>query len=275
MIRSKRRLALVAAAATTVALLIGGAALPATAEPAVEAAKPSGPKPTVVLVHGAFADSSGWSLVGTALQAEGFPVIAFSNPLRGLPYDSDYLRSFLDTIQGPIVLVGHSYGGALIMNAATGNANVKSLVYIAAYALEEGEYVAAANALGGGHTDIADHLVLRPFPGAEAPNADAYIDPDFFPELFAQDLPKAVARNMAASQRPGAYASLVTPSGEPAWKTIPSWYMVASEDRIIPPEAERAMAARAGATVVEVKSSHVPMMSQPGKVLALIKAAAK
>ena len=275
MIRNTRRLALVAAAATALALLIGGAALPATAEPSVEAAKPAVPKPTIVLVHGAFADSSGWSQVGTALQAEGYPVIAFSNPLRGLPYDSDYLRSFLETIPGPIVLVGHSYGGAVITNAATDNPNVKSLVYIAAYALDKDEFVAAANALGGGHTDIAEHLVLRPFPGAAPGDIDAYIDPDFFPDLFAQDLPKAVAKNMAVTQRPGAFASLVTPSGVPAWKKIPSWYMVATQDRIIPPEAEKAMAARAGSTVVEVKSSHVPMISQPLKVLALIKAAAK
>jgi len=275
MIRNKRRLALVAAAATAVALLIGGAALPATAEPSVATAKPSVPKPTIVFVHGAFADSSGWSLVGTALQAEGYPVIAFSNPLRGVTYDAEYLRLFLSTIPGPIVLVGHSYGGAVITNAATDNPNVKSLVYIAAYALDEGESVAAANALGGGHTTVTQHLVFRPFPGATEGDFDAYIDPIAFPDLFAQDLPKAVAKNMAATQRPGALASLVTESGVPAWKTIPSWYMVASEDRIIPPEAERAMATRAGSTVVEVKSSHVPMISQPLKVLALIKAAAK
>lgn len=275
MIRRTRPLALVAAAATALALLIGGAALPATAEPSVEAVKPTVPKPTIVLVHGAFADSSGWSAVGTALQADGYPVIAFSNPLRGLTDDAEYLRQFLSTIEGPIVLVGHSYGGAVITSAATDNLNVKSLVYIAAYALAEGESVADANALGGGHATVTDHLVVRPIPGAAEGNADAYIDPAWFSELFAQDLPTAVAKNMAASQRPGAIASLLTPSGPPAWEDIPSWYMVASEDRIIPPEAERAMAARAGSTVVEVKSSHVPMISQPGKVLSLIKAAAK
>jgi len=272
--RHTRRAAL-AAAAATLALLIGAAALPATATPTVETAKPSGPKPTIVLVHGAFADSSGWNAVGTALQLEGYPVIAFSNPLRGLTYDSEYLKQFLSTLPGPLVLVGHSYGGALITNAATGNPNVKSLVYIAAYALAEGESVAAANSLGGGHAEVTDHLVVRPFPGASEGDADAFIDPAFFPQLFAGDLPAVVAKNMAATQRPGAFASLVTPSGVPAWKTIPSWYLVASNDRIIPPEAERAMAARAGSTVVEVKSSHVPMISQPLKVLALIKSAAK
>lgn len=147
----------------------------------------------------AFADSSGWTPVATALQLKGYPVIAFSNPLRGPAYDGEYLRQFLSTITGPIVLVGHSYGGAVISNAATGNPNVKSLVYIAAYALAEGESVQAANALGGGHTDVIDHLVLRPFPGATEGDGDAYIDPAFFPQLFAQDLPKIIAQGMAAS----------------------------------------------------------------------------
>ena len=173
------------------------------------------------------------------------------------------------------MLVGHSYGGAVITNAATGNPNVKSLVYVAAYAPAAGESVAAANALGGGHTDVIDHLVIRPFPGAAAGDADAYIDPAYFPTLFAQDLPKSTARVMAATQRPGALAALLTPSGAPAWEDIPSWYLVARQDRIIPPEAERAMAARAGSTTVEIDSSHVAMMSHPSAVVSLIKAAAR
>ena len=265
-----------AAALAAGLIALGATALPATAaEPTSVAAANPAPKPTVVLVHGAFADSSGWNLVIPALQAQGYPVIAFSNPLRGVQYDSQYLRDFLSTIDGPIVLVGHSYGGALITNAATGDPDVKSLVYIAAYALDEGESVAAANGLGGGHTEVTNHLVIRPFPGAAENDADAYIDPVEFPRLFAQDVPKALAKTMAAAQRPGSYASLVTPSGPPAWKTIPSWYMVATQDRIIPPEAERVMAERAGATTVEVKTSHVPMLSKPAAVIALIKQAAK
>ncbi|TFV99872.1 alpha/beta fold hydrolase [Leifsonia flava] len=278
MIFTKRRglLALAAAAA----LVLTGFAAPAVAQnegktppAAVTAAR--APKPTIVLVHGAFADSSGWTPVATALQLKGYPVIAFSNPLRGPQSDGEYLRQFLTTITGPIVLVGHSYGGAVITNGGTGNPNVKSLVYIAAYALAEGESVQAANALSGGHTDVIDHLVLRPFPGATEGDGDAYIDPAYFPQLFAQDLPKVVAQGMAASQRPGALASLVTPSGPAAWESIPSWYMVAKNDRIIPPEAERAMAARAGATTVEIKSSHVPMLSHPLQVLSLIEKAAR
>ncbi|WP_091227923.1 alpha/beta hydrolase [Microbacterium sp. 3J1] len=288
--RKGRGVLRLAAAALALSLgVLGAATLPAAAaapsaatpsvtsaisEAAVDAGK-AGTKPTIVLVHGAFADSSGWSLVAPALQAQGYNVVAFSNPLRGIDYDSQYLRDFLSTIPGPIVLVGHSYGGALITNAATGNPNVKSLVYIAAYALAEGESVAAANELGGGHSAVTEHLVIRPFPGASEGDADAYIDPAFFPELFAQDLPKIVAKTMAASQRPGSYASLVTPSGVPAWQTIPSWYMVAKQDRIIPPEAERAMAARAGSKVVEVNTSHVPMISKPLSVIQMIKDAAK
>ena len=232
-------------------------------------------KPTIVLVHGAFADSSGWSDVASQLMDQGYPVIAFSNPLRDPISDGAYLRAFLDTIDGPIVLVGHSYGGAVISNAATGDPDVRSLVYVAAYALDEGESVQEANHLGGGNTVVTDHLVLRPIPGADPRNADAYIDPAWFGELFAQDLPRRTTRFMAATQRPGALAALGTESGPPAWAEIPSWYMVATQDRIIPPEAERAMAARAGAHVVEVDSSHVVMMSHPRAVTKLIRDAAR
>jgi pimeloyl-ACP methyl ester carboxylesterase len=172
------------------------------------------------------------------------------------------------------VLVGHSYGGAVISNAATGNPAVRSLVYVAAYAPAEGESVAEANELGGGHTTVTDHLVIRPIPG-QTENADAYIDPAWFGELFAQDLPRRTTRFMAASQRPGALAALVTESGPPAWEEVPSWYVVATQDRIIPPEAERAMAARAGAKVVEVDSSHVVMMSHPHAVTKVIREAAR
>jgi len=253
----------------------------ATADPAGRSVEPAatrhpdpGDRPTVVLVHGAFADSSGWDAVATQLMDQGYPVLAFSNPLRDPISDGAYLRAFLSTIEGPIVLVGHSYGGAVISNAATSNPAVRSLVYVAAYAPAEGESVAEANDLGGGHTVVTDHLLLRPIPG-ETDNADAYIDPAWFGELFAQDLPRRTTRFMAATQRPGALAALVTESGPPAWAEIPSWYLVATQDRIIPPEAERAMAARAGARVVEVDSSHVVMMSHPRAVTTLIREAAR
>jgi pimeloyl-ACP methyl ester carboxylesterase len=271
--RSRRRAfrvalaAAVAAAATAISV-----AIPAAAD---VARAPSEPKPTIVLVHGAFADSSGWNDVTERLQKKGYTVLAASNPLRGLPTDAAYVRSILETIEGPIVLVGHSYGGAVITNAATGLANVEALVYVAAYALDEGERLVDANALGGGHTDLADHIVIRPYPGAPEGDADGYIDPAFFHELFAQDLPPKQTAVMGASQRPAALSALFTPSGVPAWKTIPSWYLVASQDHTIPPEAERVMAERAGATTVEIDSSHVAMMSHPDEVIDLILDAAE
>jgi pimeloyl-ACP methyl ester carboxylesterase len=259
-----------------IALALAGAAALAAVSVAVPAAavdtgRPApAPKPTVVLVHGAFADSSGWNDVIERLQKRGYPVLAASNPLRGLTADAEYVKSILATIEGPIVLVGHSYGGAVITNAATGNPNVVSLVYVAAYALDAGERLIDANELGGGHSALGDHLVIRPYPGAPEGDADGYIDPAFFRELFAADLPKKQAAVMAASQRPAALQALFTPSGEPAWKTIPSWFVVASQDHTIPPEAERAMAARAGSTTVEIRSSHVVMMSHPGEVADVI-----
>lgn len=271
-----RRLRLLAAALAGLLLLSGATMASAASSQSAQTGNGSGTaRPTIVLVHGAFADSSGWNDVAGRLMRDGYPVIAFSNPLRGPLADAAYLRQFLSTIEGPVVLVGHSYGGAVITNAGTGNPNVKSLVYIAAYALAEGESLAQANTLGGGHTDLPDHLVFRPYPGAAPGDADAYIDPEWVPILFAQDLPKSTARLLGATQRPAAVSSLFTPSGPPAWEGIPSWYLVARQDRTIPPEAERVMAARAGATTVEIDSSHVAMMSHPSKVVSLIKAAAR
>lgn len=261
-------------AAITALVLAGTLTMTPTAQSASSASAPAG-KPTVVLVHGAFADSSGWNDVAARLIDRGYPVIAFSNPLRGPIPDAEYLRQFLTTIEGPIVLVGHSYGGAVITNAAIGNEDVQSLVYVAAYAPAEGETVLAMNELGGGHTDVADHLVFRPYPGAPEGDADAFIDPAWFHRLFAQDLPRRTTRVMAATQRPAAASALFAASGPPAWEEIPSWYLVAKQDRIIPPQAERAMAKRAGATTVVIDSSHVAMMSHPGAVASLVHRAAK
>lgn len=220
-------------------------------------------RPTVVLVHGAFADASGWNDVAALLIADGYPVYAPPNPLRGLTTDAQYLATFLSTIEGPIVLVGHSYGGAVITQAATGNENVRALVYVAAYALAEGETVAAANELGGGHSDLLDHIVVRPYPGAPEGDGDVYVDPAAFRSVFAQDLPPSQTAAMAAGQRPATFGALVTPSGVPAWETIPSWYLRAGEDQLIPPAAQAAMAERAGAWTRTIRSSHVAMMSHP------------
>ncbi|KQR17460.1 alpha/beta fold hydrolase [Cellulomonas sp. Leaf334] len=231
--------------------------------------------PTVVLIHGAFADASGWGGVISRLTAAGHAVHAPANPLRSVSGDAAYIRSFVSTIEGPVVLVGHSYGGAVITNAAVGADNVKALVYIAAFALEEGEAAGPATALGsdGPPPDLTQVIVVRPFPDAGEGNADAYLDPAIFPQTFCQDLPAEEGAIMAVSQRPAALATLGEPSGPPAWRTLPSWYLVASQDRVIPPAAERAMAARAGSTTVEIDSSHVAMISHPDEVADLIKQA--
>jgi pimeloyl-ACP methyl ester carboxylesterase len=219
--------------------------------------------PTIVLVHGAFADASGWLDVARGLRELGYPVFAPANPLRGVASDGDYIRTFVSTIEGPVVLVGHSYGGCVITNASAGAPNVKALVYIAAYAPDEGETLTEAGALGGGSTDLTKHLVLRPYPGAPEGDADGYIGPAFFHELFC-----------AVGQRGVAVSGLVTPSGVPGWGTIPSWYLVSANDATIRPAAERAMAARVGAHTVELASSHVAMISDATESIDLVVAAA-
>jgi len=230
-------------------------------------------KPTIVLIHGSFADASGWGGVITRLQAQGFTVFAPPNELRTIESDAAYVRAFLGTIEGPVVLVGHSYGGAVITNAAVGAPNVAALVYIAAFALDEGESVAQALDLSGVPQDLSQVVDIRPFPGSGEGNGDAYIKTEVFHQAFCQDLPDELAAIMAVTQRPGALASLGIPSGPAAWKTVPSWYLVASSDRVIPPESERIMAKRAGATTVEIDSSHVAMISHPDEVTDLILAA--
>ena len=227
-------------------------------------------RPTVVLVHGAFADASGWNDVSLRLLDQGYDVHAWANPLRGLTTDAAYLRDYLSTITGPIILVGHSYGGAVITEASTGNENIESLVYVAAYALDEGENVAHANELGGGHSTIIDDIVVRPYPGAAEGDGDATVRPDRFRYVFAQDMPRNLVRVMARSQRPAALASLVIPAGEPGWRTIPSYYLVAENDHLIPPAAQVAMARRADTTWRTVKSSHVVMMRRPAATVAYI-----
>jgi len=227
-------------------------------------------KPTIVLVHGAWADASSWSGVTTRLQADGYSVIAPSNPLRDLTTDSAYLRSVLATISGPIVLVGHSYGGMVMTNAATGNSNVKALVYIAAFAPDTGETVAGISALNPGSELTPANLTFRAFPGG----TDAYITPSSFRKVFAGDVPEVTAAEMAASQEPISAAVLSEPSGPPAWSTIPSWYMVATHDEAIPPATERFMAKRAHAITVQISSSHAVLVSHPQDVTNLILEAA-
>jgi pimeloyl-ACP methyl ester carboxylesterase len=256
--------------AVIAALLIFGLSAPA-------APAQASPKPTVVLVHGAFADASGWRGVIDRLDRRGYPVIAPANPLRGVSADAAYLRSFLATIPGPVVLVGHSYGGMVISSAATGNPNVKALVYVAAYAPDAGDSVASLATLGTGGKIGPATLTLRPFPAADGTQAlEGYINLNVFRQIFAADLPRKQARAMALSQRPAALAALGEPSGPPAWKAIPSWYLVAGSDNAIGTDVERVMADRIKAHTVEVKgASHVVMISRPRKTTRLILRAAR
>ncbi len=272
----RRRTVLASAAALTAAGALAPVSAHAdtTSSSAAAATKPK--KPTIVLVHGAFADASGFGDIIADLQRHGYTVYAPPNPLRGLLSDSDSIKTFLGTLDGPIILGGHSYGGAVITNAATGNANVKALVYISAYALAEHESAIQANDLGNGPAPLLlQHLVLRPYPGAPEGDADVSIDPKFFHQVFAADLPRRQSAVMAASQRPVTFSSLSAKSGVPAWKTIPSYYVVAKHDNAIPPAAERAMAKRAGARTIELDSSHVAMTSHPRVVANLIRTAAR
>ncbi len=246
--------------------------------PAGATTRHGGAKPTVVLVHGAWADSGSWDQVVARLQRQGHTVVAFPNPLRGLPDDSAYLAAFLSTISGPIVLVGHSYGGAVITNAATGNANVKALVYVDAFIPAQGETIAQligarpGSCVAGDPTQIFD---LVPYPGAPPGAVDAYVKQSVFPSCFANDLPARKAAVLAATQRPASTVIIGQPSGPPAWTDIPSWALVGTVDRVIPPATQLFMAERADARIVKVKASHLSMVSHPGAVTRLIVAAAR
>jgi pimeloyl-ACP methyl ester carboxylesterase len=265
--------ALLAFAATSAIALsqVGGAAASQQPQP-----QSNSPKPTIVLVHGGWADSSGWNSEVTALTKSGYDVIAPANPLRGLASDADYIRSVLKTITGPIVLVGHSYGGAVISNAAVGVPNVKALVYIAAFAPDNGESLLQLVTKNPGTLIGPKTTVGRPYPLPDGgQGVDLYLAKAAFRAAFAGDLPVRVTDQMFAEQRPFSQAAFVSQSGPPAWKTVPSWYLVATQDHAIPPVTQRFMAHRAGARVVAVKSSHVAMISQPKATTNLILQAAR
>jgi pimeloyl-ACP methyl ester carboxylesterase len=238
--------------------------------------KPAGTLPTIVLVHGAWDNSTGWNDVVEQLQQHGYPVIAPANPLRALASDAEYVSSILDTIEGPVVLVGHSYGGTVITNAAVGHSNVKALVYIAAFAPDEGESLLQLSSMNPGSEIGPSTLIPRPYPLAGGSvGIDLYLTQEGVRTAFAADVPRRVVNQMFATQRPLAQAAFESTSGVPAWKTIPSWYLVASEDRTIPPATQRFMAERAGAHTSEVRSSHVSHISRPYHTLRIILEAAK
>jgi pimeloyl-ACP methyl ester carboxylesterase len=257
-------------------VLLAGAmslALASLALPAAAASTQASSKPTIVLVHGAFADSSSWDGVTAKLLAHGYPVVGVANPLRGVASDAAAVSDIVKGITGPVVLVGHSYGGSVISQAANGNGNVKSLVFVSAFAPEAGE-----TAIG----------LTGKFPGSTLPptlaapvalaggGVDLYIRQDKFPQQFAADIPLAKAALMAAGQRPIAEAALKEAAGEPAWKNVPSYFVYGKRDRNIPPAALSFMAERAHSrhTVAIDGASHVVMTSHPAQVAKLIEEAA-
>jgi pimeloyl-ACP methyl ester carboxylesterase len=229
--------------------------------------------PTVVLVHGAFADASSWNGVIPKLQADGYNVIAAANPLRSLAGDAAYVSGILKTIPGPVILVGHSYGGSVISNAAVGNDNVKALVFVAGFAPEAGE---SAFGLVGKFPGATLGAALAPPVPLEGGGNDLYVKQSEFRGPFAADLPIAQVKLAAATQRPITDTAGNEPSSEPAWKTLPSWFIYGTADNSIPEAAHAFMAERAKARRVQVVkgASHVVMLSHPAEVAKIIREAA-
>jgi pimeloyl-ACP methyl ester carboxylesterase len=255
--------------AAALAAILLSAALPAT-----DALARTSAKPTIVLVHGAFADASGFGAVTSRLQRRGYTVISPANPLRGPASDAAAVASVMKIVDGPIVLVAHSYGGAVITEAANEVGNVKALVYLNALALDEGE-----SNLGITErfpNQFAGVLLPRPFQQPDGTQgADLYIDPASFRSFFAPDVPARIVARMASAQRPLSLAGAQEKSTAPAWKTIPSWYLIGRQDKVISPAAQRFMAKRANAHTTEINSSHASYVSHPAKVTKLILRAAR
>jgi len=226
-------------------------------------------QPTVVLVHGAFADASSWNGVIPLLEAKGLTVTAPPNPLRGIAIDSAYIKSVLAQIDGPILLVGHSYGGAVITNAATDAPNVIGLVYVAAFAPDDGEVLGAVTPESKDSV-LNSALAPKQYPMNGATKTEFYIDPPKVREAFAGDLPDKDIALIAATQRPISELAFSDVNGPPAWKRLPSWAVVATGDKAAGADLTRSMAQRAGATITEVEGSHVIMISQPQQVAKVI-----
>jgi len=264
--RHLRRGALIAA---IVALLAG--ALAASNSSAARAHQ-ADVKPTIVLVHGAFADASSWTGVITRLQRDGYNVIAPANPLRSLSGDSSYIAGVLAPTPGPIVLVGHSYGGAVITNAAAGNPNVKALVYVDAFIPDVGENIFQ---LAGTGSQLGGALEFQGYPPFGQTDAEALIKPAMFHDVFAADLSAGTAAVMAAAQRPLALAAGEETTQATAWRTIRSWDVIGLADRAITPDEQLFMAHRANARITEIpEGSHVSMISHPDTVTRVIEQAA-
>ncbi|MFB2596159.1 alpha/beta fold hydrolase [Herbiconiux sp. P17] len=266
-------------AATAVAALTGLGAASATADTVADAASKPASKPTIVLVHGAWADSSSFAKVTAELQHDGYTVLSAPNPLRGLSADAASVAAFVNqATTGPVVLVGHSYGGAVITNAATQTPTVKALAFIDAFAPDQGETIVQlagavpGSALAGDPADVFDAVQDPNLPEGDP---DLYVKKSLFAQAFAASLGKSEGAVLAASQSPVAGGALQEPSGTPAWKTIPSFFFVGTDDKIIPVDGQLFMAQRAGGTVVKAKADHLSMLEKPDEVATLIERAAK
>ena len=227
---------------------------------------------TVLLVHGAFAESSSWAGVIERLQAKGIKVIAAANPLRGLKSDSAYVAALIDEIPGPVLAVGHSYGGAVISNAATGKSNVVGLVFVAAFAPDEGEVLLEVTGTSKDSV-LGTALVPHQYAIEGGTLTEFTIDPAKARDAFASDLTDTQANLVGTVQRPATDLAFTDPSGTPAWKSLPSWAVVATSDRAAGTDLVRAHAERAGADITEVDGSHVIMISQPQAVVDVIESA--
>ncbi|MCL2534226.1 MAG: alpha/beta hydrolase [Nocardiaceae bacterium] len=236
------------------------------------------PMPTVVLVHGAFADTTSWDPVAAELRGRGYDVVVPSNPLRGPAYDSATIEKVLADIPGPVLLVGHSYGGVVITN--THAPNVAGMVYVAGFAPAQGEpAMAALNPLTfPGSQLVPPTLQVKTVDDPTNPvgkNLDAYIDPSHFHQAFCQDVSDATAAEMIAHQRSLALVANLEPTQDPSWAHLPTWAVIPDQDRVIPPASERSMAERAGAQITDIPgASHAVLMSQPGQVAGVIERAA-
>lgn len=271
-----RRLAAWFAVATFIALLVGlGASAPNAVRGNAAASAAERPmKPTIVLVHGAWADSSSWSNVVAKLQRLGYPVRVPPVPLRSLAGDSASVAAFIATIPGPIVLVGHSYGGGVITAMGTSDPDVRALVYVDAFAPAEGEVLSA---LSGPDSALAveDPTTVFDFVPYAQDDVDIYLKKDIFTAAFANDISARDASVLWATQRPVTGSAGNEAAGAPAWKTLPSWYVLGTRDLIIPPSAQRFMAHRAGSTIVPVRAGHLSPVSRPHAVAAVIADAAR
>ncbi|AWB90916.1 alpha/beta fold hydrolase [Aeromicrobium chenweiae] len=233
-------------------------------------------KPTIVLEHGAWADASSWNGVVKRLSHDGYDVVAAPNPLRGLPQDVASLRGLLSTIKGPVILAGHSYGGDVITEAATGNKNVKGLVYIAGFAPDAGESISSLLEKPLTHPTPPLPVVPVAITNPDGTQStEIYLDRKGFRAAFAGDVPKGTADLMAATQRATDASALTGKISTPAWRSIPSWYLVGTQDQAIAPELQRFMAKRMHATTVEIKASHASLVSHPSAVTDLIERAAR